>query len=175
MDSLSGQNKRGAALLQALVQEGALPELRHAFRTRDPRGTGLLAKSNLPPMKAMKAASASKANTSPMKAMKVAKSNLPPMKAMKAAKTASASKTNKSPMKAMKAAKTNLAPMKAAKAVVPPKNTAVNLPLTVTTTKGTKMKQRWTHFGTTNIRECWVVTEYVTKQPPIVRVWGKLV
>jgi|EP01046_Picozoa_sp_COSAG06_P023240 hypothetical protein len=49
MDSLSEQNKRGAALLQALVQEGALPELRHAFRTRDPRGTGLLARSNLPP------------------------------------------------------------------------------------------------------------------------------
>ena len=50
---------------------------------------------------------------------------------------------------------------------------AVKLP-TAVMTKGTKAKQAWTHFGTTNIRECWVEVEYVTKTPPTVRVWGKL-
>ena len=69
-------------------------------------------------------------------------------------------------MKAMKAAKAVAPPkaksvkaMKAAKAVAPP--------------KAMKAKTEWKHVDTTNVRECWVETEYVTKKPPIVRVWKK--
>ena len=99
------------------------------------------------------------------------------MKAMKAAKAVAPPKAKRAKaMKAAKAAKTPTA-MKAKSAnamEAAPKAMAVKLP-TVVMTKGTKAKQAWTHFGTTNIRECWVETEYVTKKQPIVRVWGKLV
>ena len=89
-----------------------------------------------------------------MKAMKAAKAVAPPkaksVKAMKAAKAVA-------PPKAMK--RKGAKAMKAAKAVAPP--------------KAMKAKTEWKHVDTTNVRECWVETEYVTKKPPIVRVWKK--
>eukprot|EP01043_Picozoa_sp_COSAG02_P037575 COSAG02_NODE_2831_length_7935_cov_5.630296_3_plen_628_part_00 len=45
---MTEQQKRGAALLQALVQDGALPELERAFMANDPRATGFLTKHDLP-------------------------------------------------------------------------------------------------------------------------------
>lgn len=46
---MNEQQKRGVVLLQALVEDGALPELQRAFQAKDVRGAGFLSKRDLPP------------------------------------------------------------------------------------------------------------------------------